>query len=114
MPVYEYRCNACNGVTSVFVRTIGAPESPACDRCGGADLHRVISRVAYHRSMSRVWEESGPPTMHASDDYYRDPRNIGRWTEQRLEQLGVDMPSGAREMIDAAREGTMPEPLDDL
>ena len=114
MPVYEYRCNECGRVTSVFVRTMSAPESPACDHCGNAELDRVISRVAYHRSMGRVWEESGPPTSSAGDDYYRDPRNIGRWTEQRLEQLGVDMPSEAREMIDAACDGTMPEPLDDL
>ena len=86
MPVYEYRCNGCRRVTSVFVRTISDPKSPACDHCGNADLDRVMSRVAYHRTMDRVWEESGPPAMDSGDDYYRDPRNIGRWMEQRLEQ----------------------------
>ena len=49
-----------------------------------------------------------------NDDYYKDPRNIGRWTEQRLEQLGVDMPSEAKDMIDAARDGTMPSPIDEI
>ncbi len=114
MPVYEYRCDGCRRLTSVFMRTISEPEGLACEHCGGARLQRAISRVAYHRTMSRVWEESGPPSMSPGDDYYQDPRNIGRWTEQRLEQLGVEMPSDARQMIDAAREGEMPAPLDDL
>jgi hypothetical protein len=90
------------------------PEGLACQHCGASQMERMISRVAYHPTMQRVWETSGPPSANAGDDYYRDPRNIGRWTEQRLEQLGVDMPSEARKMIDAAREGDMPEPLKDL
>lgn len=115
MPVYEYRCNACRKKTSVFVRTVSDPQGVTCSHCGGSDVQRLISSVAYHRTMERVWETSGPPSASGNDDdYYRDPRNIGRWTEQRLEQLGVDMPNEARKMIDAAREGEMPEPLKDL
>ena len=115
MPVYEYRCASCRRKTSVFVRTMADPEGLACSHCGGKELKRAVSGFAYHQSTARVWEESGPPSMSGNDDdYYRDPRNIGRWTEQRLEQLGVDMPDEARTMIDAAREGEMPEPLKDL
>ncbi len=114
MPVYEYRCGRCRRVTSVFVRAMKDPEGLACQHCGASQLERMISRVAYHPTMQRVWETSGPPSANPSDDYYRDPRNIGRWTEQRLEQMGVEMPSEARKMIDAAREGEMPEPLKDL
>jgi len=55
-------------------------------------------------------------------DYYKDPRNIGLWTEHRLKQLGIDMRSEeyrktfseAREMIDAAREGEMPDAIKDV
>lgn len=54
-------------------------------------------------------------------DYYKDPRNIGRWTEKRLNQLGVDMDSeeyrdtfaGVKESIAAAREGELPKALKD-
>jgi len=52
--------------------------------------------------------------MFPKPDYYKDPRNIGRWAEKRLKDLGVDMPSETKEMIEAAREGKMPEPLKDL
>ena len=114
MPVYEYGCRSCGRRTSVFVRTISDPESPACEHCASTDTARVISRFAVAKSMASVWEDSGPPSAMAGDYYYQDPRNIGRWTEQRLEQLGVDMPSEARDMIDAARDGTMPSPIDEL
>ncbi len=115
MPVYEYRCDACRRKTSVLVRSVAHPPGVTCAHCGGASVQRVISSFAYHRGMGQVWENSGEPSLAGnSDDYYKDPRNIGRWTEQRLEQLGVEMPSEARQMIDAAREGEMPAPLNDL
>ncbi len=34
--------------------------------------------------------------------------------EKKFEQYGMDLPDGAREMIDAAREGELPEPVKDL
>jgi hypothetical protein len=52
--------------------------------------------------------------MHPSEDYYKDPRNIGRWVEKRFQQMGQELPSQVKEEIQAAREGVMPEPLKDL
>jgi len=54
-------------------------------------------------------------------DYYKDPRNIGRHTEKRLKELGIDMDSeeyrdtfaGVKETIAAAREGELPKTLKD-
>src|SRR5437773_9129514 len=46
MPVYEYRCNACRARVSVFVRSINSEVMAVCDRCGSADLSRLVSRVA--------------------------------------------------------------------
>ncbi len=39
---------------------------------------------------------------------------IGRWAEQRFEEMGVEMPQEAKQMIDAAREGDLPDPVKDL
>ena len=44
-------------------------------------------------------------------DFYKDPRNIGRWTEKKFKDMGVDMPSELKQEIDAAREGELPESL---
>ncbi|MCK5124607.1 MAG: hypothetical protein KAQ82_05205 [Dehalococcoidia bacterium] len=67
-----------------------------------------------HKSLKTVWEESGEPTMHPGDDYYRDPRNIGRWVENKFQDMGQEITSLIKEKIQAAREGVLPEPLKDL
>lgn len=114
MPIYEFICHSCQRRQSFFVRDISAPFVPECPSCGGTRLSRLVSRFAYHKSVKTVWEESGEPTMHPSDDYYKDPRNIGRWVEKRFQDMGQELPSQIREKIQAAREGVLPEPLKDL
>ncbi|MDY6908241.1 MAG: zinc ribbon domain-containing protein [Chloroflexota bacterium] len=122
MPVYEFRCQGCGRKVSLFVRSISSPLSPQCPQCGGTELERLISGFAYHRSQQSWLEQAGPPQAMGGSDYYSDPRNVGRWAEHRLKEMGMDMRSEeywntfseVREMIDAAREGEMPEPLKDL
>lgn len=85
-------------------------------------MARLISSFAHHKSAQGWLKEAGPPQAAGGPDYYKDPRNIGRWAEHRLKQLGMDMRSEeysdsfseVRQMIDAAREGEMPEPIKDL
>ncbi len=122
MPIYEFYCHGCQRKSSLFIRSMADPLSPQCPNCGSKEMERQISRFAQHKSAQGWHEQAGPPQAMGGPDYYKDPRNIGRWTEHRLKQLGMDMNSeehsntfsGVREMIDAAREGEMPEPLKDL
>ena len=120
MPVYEYKCGGCRKKVSILLRN---PEAePKCPACGGTQLNRLISKFAYH-GVSRVWdEEKGPPPQFGDADYYSDPRNIGRYTEHRLKELGMDMRSEeysktfseVNEMVDKAREGELPETIKDI
>ncbi len=114
MPIYEFVCQNCRRRSSFLVRDASAPFVPKCSACGNTKLSRVISGFAYHRSLKTVWEESGEPTAHPSDDYYRDPRNIGRWVEKKFQDMGQELSPQIQEEIQAAREGVMPEPLKDL
>ncbi len=52
MPIYEYRCRDCGGVTSVFLRSMNSPDPTDCPACAGGVLQRIISRVAYLQSES--------------------------------------------------------------
>lgn len=113
MPVYEYICNVCQQRKSLFVKGFGAPLSPACPACGSLEVRRLMSTFAYHKSLSDVWEESGEPDR-PGPSYYKDPRNIGRWAEKRLRELGEETPPQVQQMIEAAREGEMPASLQDL
>ncbi|MSQ23871.1 MAG: zinc ribbon domain-containing protein [Chloroflexi bacterium] len=46
MPVYEFRCGDCGARVGILTRSIGAPTSGNCERCGSGKLTRLISRVA--------------------------------------------------------------------
>jgi putative FmdB family regulatory protein len=112
MPIYEYTCKNCGRLSSVFLRSMSTASKVACSHCGSAKVDRAPSRFAYHKSEQRVLEEYGSEPKHLDD--YKDPRQIGRWAERKFEEYGMEMPEQAREMIDAARDGEFPSPVDEL
>ncbi len=112
MPIYEFTCKACGRLTSVFLKSMDAEVRAACSHCGSKKLARALSRFAYHKSEQRVLEEYGSEPRGIDD--YKDPRQIGRWVERKFDEYGMELPDKAREMIDAAREGEMPAPVDEL
>ncbi len=112
MPIYEYTCSDCGRLTSVFVKSMSGETKPTCSHCGSRKLARALSRFAYHKSEQRVLEEHGAEPKRLED--YKDPRQIGRWVERKFDEYGMDLPGQAREMIDAAREGEFPKPVDEL
>ena len=116
MPIYEYRCNDCRRLTSIFVRSPDAAVQPACEQCGSKAVERALSRFAYHKSQQRILEEYGDPAFDSAgtETELHDPRQIGRWVENKFDEYGMEVPKEARDMIDAAREGEFPEPVRDL
>ena len=109
MPIYEFFCTECKAKSSILVKNIAASFTPECPTCGSKNLVRLISSFTYHKSINSIWEESGEPQLSPSPDYYKDPPNIGRLTEKRFKELGLDMPDQTKEQIQAAREGELPE-----
>ena len=110
MPIYEYRCLSCNKTTSFFTRSVGTKLSPECTHCQSEDMQRTISSFAYHRSIKSIHEQHDPASP--TQDYYQDPRNIGRHVESAFEKHGMEMPESVRDNIEAAREGQSPEGID--
>ena len=110
MPIYEYKCKQCGRLTSNFVRNTSKEVAPNCQHCGGRTA-RALSRFAVGRSASQSRESFSAPN---SPDDYSDPRQIGRWVEQKFDEYGMDVPDQAREMIDAARDGELPDAVKDL
>lgn len=107
MPLYEYACNDCRQKTSILVRSFKVEVKPVCEKCGSGNMRRLISRVAYKRSSTSHLEENPNVPDNPGLDYYKDPRNIGRWAEKKFSDMGMDMPPQAKDMIDRARDGDM-------
>ena len=110
MPIYEYKCKSCNRLTSQFFKMASSEKAPPCQHCG-AKTARALSRFAMGRSASSAKSDFSAPRT-ASE--YSDPRQIGRWVEDKFDSYGMDLPDGAREMIDAARDGELPDSVKDL
>ena len=112
MPIYEYRCQSCGGVSSFFVRSIGVDLEPACQHCQSNEMERRMSSFALGKTAASVRQKS--PSVQSTNglDYYRDPRNIGRNVEESFSRHGVELPQPVRESIDAAREGHLPQGVD--
>jgi putative FmdB family regulatory protein len=111
MPIYEYKCKKCGRLTSAFVRSPDRETAPACQHCG-ATTARALSRFAVGRSASSVKESFGRPPRSAEE--YSDPRQIGRWVEEKFDGYGMDLPDEAKHMIEAARDGELPDAVKDL
>ena len=74
MPIYEFQCNACGARLSRFVRSMGADAAGACDRCGSADLRRLVSRVAVLRAPVDPKALNKQELLHGVD--YTDPASM--------------------------------------
>jgi putative FmdB family regulatory protein len=109
MPIYEYKCKSCDRLTSAFVRNPANERPPACQHCGSKTA-RALSRFAYHQSA----QSRGYTSTPRGPEDYKDPRQIGRWVEEKFDDYGMDLPTEARDMIDAAREGELPDAVKDL
>ena len=101
MPVYEFACNACGASASVFVRSFSSPVAARCQRCGGEDLRRLISRVAVIRS--------GGGDIGSMDDLEgldeSDPRAMAAWARRMRTEMGDDAGPEMDEMIDRLERG---------
>ncbi len=113
MPIYEYGCYDCRKRVSLFFRTFSDVETktPLCPRCGGANIKRLISKVAVLRSEeSRLESMADPSNMAGLDE--NDPKSIGRWMRKMGSELGEEMGDDFGEMVDRLEAGEDPESIE--
>ena len=77
-------------------------EALSCPECGGRNLTKLISRVAYHISESDRLDAFDPSTPQG-DGFYRDSRNIGLHAKKRARQMGVDLGEGFERKLEKLR-----------
>jgi len=102
MPLYEYECNQCRRQFQSLLLKKEEEKDLVCPKCGGQDLKRLISRVAYHVSEA---DRLGAydPRAPKDDSFYKDSRNIGLDAKKRARQMGVDLGKGFEEKLEKLR-----------
>jgi putative FmdB family regulatory protein len=106
MPIYEYRCTACNKRTSIFVRSISSPVRGAkCEHCGSAKLSRLLSKVNVHGG-GRVSLDD-PSSFDNIDE--SDPRAIARMMRQMGEESGEELGPEFDDMVGRMERGESPD-----
>jgi putative FmdB family regulatory protein len=43
MPIYEYRCDECDELFEVFVRSSSQKVNPTCPKCGSQKVKKAVS-----------------------------------------------------------------------
>lgn len=104
MPIYEYRCSACRRRTSVFLRSVSADVSAACEHCGSRKLKRLFSRVAMHRS----GDEGGFDEASLADVDENDPRSMAKWVRKMSKEMGEPLDAETEGELDRMEAGELP------
>jgi putative FmdB family regulatory protein len=104
MPIYEYRCRDCGAKTTFVTLSVNAALDPKCRRCGGANLEKLVSRVAVLRSEgSRLDNLADPSNLGGIDE--NDPASVARWMKKMGKEMGEDLGEDFEREIDEAAGG---------
>lgn len=129
MPIYEFYCSHCHRVLSFLSRAVNTEKTPACPRCGAADLSRRASAFAISK---RREEPQAPPALPGGElDEARmekamealagemegvdenDPRQGAQLMRKLFAATGMPVASGMEEALRRMEAGEDPERIEE-
>jgi putative FmdB family regulatory protein len=114
MPIYEYACLDCRKRVNVFFRTFAeaSDEAARCPECGGANLRRLVSRVALKRSEDSRLDDLADDTSLMSGLESEDPRALAHFMRKMSDETGEPLDAEMTEMIGRLEAGESPEEIE--
>lgn len=103
MPIYEYRCRECRGISSFLILNVEAPFTPECKHCGSPGLDRVLSRVHVRLSEETRLERLADPGTWAGMDE-NDPKSVAKVLKRMGQEMGEDFPGEVDAMVEEAMD----------
>jgi putative FmdB family regulatory protein len=101
MPIYEYECHDCRRRVSLLVLRPSAAPPPACPRCGGSALSRLMSRFATVKS-----EEARLDSLADSSSYgdldEENPASVAKFMKKMGQEFGDDLGDDFESAMDEA------------
>ncbi len=101
MPIYEYECHDCRRRVSLLIRSLASAEAPACPRCGGTTLTRLMSRFATVKSEEARLESLASDGSFGDLDE-NDPTSVARFMKKMGKELGDDLGDDFDSAVDEA------------
>ena len=101
MPLFEYHCDDCQGLSTRLVFSWSESSSLNCANCGSASLTRLISEFAVRKSWgeSLNWTPSGETLNDVDEDSPASlDRFMGRVKREMGGQVTPDFESMRREL----------------
>jgi putative FmdB family regulatory protein len=100
MPIYEYTCNVCQSGRrfSVLVGVVANAPAPACPKCGGNDIQKVVSRFTRLRSDDEAIDALAEQADSMDMD---DPKAVRRLVREMASEMGEE---GASDELEALME----------
>ncbi|UCC61256.1 MAG: zinc ribbon domain-containing protein [Dehalococcoidia bacterium] len=107
MPIYEFRCNACNRKTEVFVHKFNSPSNATCTHCGSNDLNRIFSKFAVRRSKNdkSVYDDILSDRKLTDGLMRNDPRALAEWSRKMSRAADEDITPETEELMDRLDAG---------
>ena len=68
MPIYEYRCQTCQQVSSYFFKVASAATDVNCEHCGDYGMERIMSSFARGRTEADQLRDLDPRYYKMVDD----------------------------------------------
>ena len=91
MPIYEFHCRDCDGLTSVLVKKVGAAYKARCEHCKSKDLDRTITGFSYHKT----WRMPADPRTQLLDKLA---------SKKTYEDTGIGITEEGRELMEAIQD----------
>jgi len=129
MPIYEFYCRHCHRVLSFLSRAVNTDKTPACPRCGRADLVRRASAFAISKGRKEEPKPEAPPgpdidearlekamealagDMDSLDE--NDPKQGAHLMRKLFSATGMPVGSGMEEALKRMEAGEDPEKIEE-
>jgi putative FmdB family regulatory protein len=113
MPIYEYNCLDCRKRVSVFFRTFSeaSDEAARCPRCNGANLRRLVSKVAVLRSEESRMDSLADDSMLGGIES-EDPRALAGMMRKMSDEMGEPLDPEMHEVVQRLERGESPESIE--
>ncbi len=102
MPLFEFRCRACEKRFTFLTGVVANESEPTCPRCQSADLSKIMSRFSRGRSDDERLDAVAD-SLESQD--FDDPKALRRFAREMGQQMGSESGEDLEDEVEALLAG---------